>query len=99
MNSTGETVIDNSWADKIIPSAVVGIVVFLFTRLWDSWQFEKRMNEIIKSHLNDFHENKIAPLRERVSKFDRTVETLQHSIEELKLLTARIAEKLEVSGK
>lgn len=93
---TGEAVIDNSWADKIIPSAIVGVVVFLFTRLYDSWQFEKKLNDIVKTHLADFNENKVAPLRERVSKFDRTVETLQHDVTEVKQIVAGIAAKLEV---
>jgi hypothetical protein len=97
---TGEAVIDNSgWAERILPPAIVGIVVFLFTRLYDSWQFEKKLNELIEKHLRDFNENKVAPLRERVSKFDRTVEDLQHDIAEVKVLTARIAEKLEVKAK
>jgi len=97
---TGEAVIDNSgWAERILPPAIVGVVVFLFTRLYDSWQFEKKLNELIEKHLRDFNENKVAPLRERVSKFDRTVEDLQHDIAEVKVLTARIAEKLDVKTK
>lgn len=94
---TGEAVIDNSgWAERILPPAIVGIVVFLFTRLYDSWQFEKKLTEVIKLHLAEFKENNVAPLKERVSKFDLTVKELQHDITELKLLAARIAEKLEV---
>lgn len=97
---TGEAVIDNSgWAERILPPAIVGVVVFLFTRLYDSWQFEKKLTELIEKHLHDFNENKVAPLRERVSKFDRTVETLKDDVAEVKLLIARIAEKLDVKTK
>ncbi len=101
--ATGEAVIENHWTDKVLPSAIAGLVIFLITRLWDSWQFEKKLAELEKrltesaeKHLREFKENNVTPLKERVSKFDRTVETLQHDITELKLLTARIAEKLEV---
>jgi len=97
---TGEAVIDNSgWAERILPSAIVGFLVFLFTRLYDSWQFEKKLNELIEKHLHNFNENKVAPLKERVSKFDRTIETLQHDISEVKTIVAGIAATLEVKAK
>jgi hypothetical protein len=47
---TGECVVDNGWADRIVPpvisGAIVGFVVFLLTRLYDSFQFEKRLSEL-----------------------------------------------------
>lgn len=104
---TGEAVIDNSgWAERILPPAIVGIVVFLFTRVVTSLQFEKKLTELekkqadfIEKSLRDFNENKVAPLRERVSKFDQSVLALQHDLSEVKLTTARIAEKLDVKTK
>lgn len=104
---SGEAVIDNSgWLEKTLPPAIVGVVVFLFTRVYDAWQFEKKLTEVekkmaeaIKLQLVDFKENNVTPLRERVSKFDRTVETLKDDVAEVKLLIARIAEKLEVKAK
>lgn len=103
---SGEAVIDNGWAERILPPAIVGIVVFLFTRVYDAWQFEKKLTDVerkmaeaIKLQLVDFKENNVAPLRERISKFDKTVDVLQHDVAEVKLLLARIAEKLEVKAR
>ena len=99
MNSiNGEAVIDN-WTERALPPVITGVVVFLFTRLWDAWQFEKKLTEIIKIHLAEFKDNHVAPLKERVSKFDQTVVSLQHDLTEVKTLVAAIAAKLEVKGK
>lgn len=103
---SGEAVIDNGWAERIVPPAIVGVFVFLFTRLVTSLQFEKKLAEaekkqadLMEKSLREFKENHVLPLKERVSKFDQSVLALQHDLSEVKLTTARIAEKLEVKMK
>lgn len=106
---SGEAVIDNSgWTERILPPAIVGVVVFLFTKLWDTWQFDKRLAEIraqmitkddLRSGLADFRENHVQPLKERVSKSEQAVRDMQRDIQETKEIVAAIAAKLDVKVK
>ncbi len=105
---TGECVIEGGWADRIVPPVASGVVVFLLTRLYDAFQFEKKFAELtaklatkdeLKSELAEFRSNHVAPLKERQSKFESTVQGLQHDIGTIKEMLASIATKLQVTGK
>jgi uncharacterized coiled-coil DUF342 family protein len=106
---TGECVIvEGGWADRILPpvisGVVVGVVVFLMTRLYDTFQFEKKLSELtaklatkdeLKSELAEFRSNHVAPLKERQSKFEQTVKELSHDIGAIKEMLASVVAKLE----
>ena len=96
MNSTGEAVIDNSfeWLAKAGIGAAIGATMM---RLWDALKMVSR--EDLRVALDDFGKNQVTPLKERVSKFDQTVASLQHDVTEVKTLVAAIAAKLEVKSR
>ncbi len=98
---TGEAVIveNSGWIEKVLPPAIVGIFVFLFTKLWDALQLERKLADAIKTALTDFKENHVAPLAKRQSEFDKTIKDVQHDISEIKSTAAAIAAKLDVKVK
>lgn len=98
----------NDWFWKLVPPVITAFVVFLITKLYDAAQYDKRFaaleNKLVsKTEMREmfieFESNRVTPLRDRISKSDAKMESIQHDMTEVKELVLRIAVKLEVQGK
>ncbi|MBL8186568.1 MAG: hypothetical protein JNK38_01100 [Acidobacteria bacterium] len=82
----------HDWLIKTATGAVLGAILM---RLYDALKMVSR--EDLSKALEDFSKNQIAPMKERQSKFDLTLQDMQRAITQTKEIVVRIATKLEVS--
>lgn len=98
----------NEWFWKLVPPVMTAFVVFLITKLYDAAQYDKRFAALesklvskaeMREMFVEFEQNRVAPLRDRLSKNDAKMELIQRDVTEVKEIALRIAVKLEVQGK
>jgi len=96
---------DKVWP-PVISGVCVGFIVFLLTRLYDAFQFEKKLTDLtarlvskeeLKAELSEFKANHLQPIKERQSKFDATLQDLQKVTTDTREVVIQIASKLDVA--
>ncbi len=101
----GEAVIENGLIDRVLPPLLVGLAVFAVTRLYDAWQFDKKLAELaakmvtkedLKGALSDFRANHIQPLERTQSKFDNALSAIHNLIAETRETVLEIRAELRV---
>lgn len=105
MRTDGNVIVEGGWIEKTLPPLLTGGVIFLMTRLYDAWQFDKKLSamesrmatrESVKAELAEFRETHITPLKDRQSKFDQKIEGIQAELHKVGDNVIRIAAKLGV---